>query len=461
MYPMNNKKFTLLILPLIISGCISLNPDYQRPTGMIPEQVTQTGGDTSNEKSLPIENPDWQQYVSYSPLKTVIETSLTNNKDLKIALANIASAKAQYGITDSNRLPTINVGVSGSKGRNVNGLINESYQADIGLSSFEIDVFGRVKSLSDSALESFLATQATQRATELMIVSETSKAYFNIALAKSQLNIAQQTEKTTAESLEIISKRVQYGVANEKDLSDVQSVYYRAKSDVFNYKTQVEQSINALNLIVGSVVNPALLPDNLTQLKNSIHDVNVVINSDVLYNRPDVIAVEHQLLAANANIGAARAAFFPRISLTTSQGIASPELSNLFSNHVNVWNFAPSISLPIFDYGYNKSNLEYSKAQKDKYIATYEKTVQTAFSEVADVLARKGTIDDQILNYSKFVDATQNSLSLAQKSYDVGVSDYLQVLTAQNTLYDAQKSELLLTKEKYDNLIALYKVIGY
>jgi len=455
------KKFSLLLLPLAISGCISLDPDYKQPTGAVPDALPSTGIYT-NTKNTPIVQADlyWNNYIVDQRLKTVIGSSLMNNKDLRIAVANIESAKAQYGITKSSRLPTLSAGLAGNKGRTING-ITENYQADFGVSSFELDFFGRVKSLSDSALESFLATQESQRATELLVISETAKAYAAVALSRSQLFIAQKTESSSLESLGLISKRVEYGVANSKDLSDVESIYYRAKSDVYNYQTQVEQSINALTLLVGSPVSEDLLPKNLSELNGSLKSINVAVTSDVLYKRPDVLSAEHQLLAANANIGAARAAFFPRITLTTSKGIASSQLSSLFSNSTNVWSFAPSLSLPIFDYGNNKSNLDYSKAQKDKYIATYEKAIQTAFREVADELARKGTINEQIDAYSKYVGATRNSFELATKSYEVGVSDYLAVLTAQNTLYDAETSALLLDKEKYDNLINLYKVIGF
>lgn len=455
------SKFTLLILPLVISGCISLDPDVKKSEGIIPDTFPNdgiyknTGTDEITQDEL-----RWDYYVINPKMKNVISISLENNKDLRIALANIEAAKAQYGITKSDRLPTINAGISGSKGRTANG-ISESYQADFGISSFEIDLFGRVQSLSTSALESFLATQEAKRTTELTIISETSKAYYTIALAKSQLKIAQKTELSTYESWNVINKRVEAGVANSKDLSDVESTYYKAKSDVYAYKTQVEQSINALNALVGQSVSKELLPNGVDELEYSIKDINLSVDSQILYKRPDVLSAEHQLLAANANIGAARAAFFPRITLTTSKGIASPELSSLFRDNINVWNFSPSISLPIFDYGRNKANLNYSKAELDKYVATYEKAVQNAFKEVSDELARKGTIDDQLNSYSKFVNATKNSFDIATKSYDAGVSDYLQVLTAQNNLYDAERSILAINKEKFDNKINLYKVIGY
>lgn len=455
------NKFVMLLLPLAISGCISLDPDLKQNKGIVPDSLPNHGiyektvTDTVKQEEL-----HWTHYVTNEKMKNVIMLSLSNNKDLKIALANIDAAKAQYGISKSDRLPTVNAGISGSKGRTINGM-SESYQADFGISSFELDLFGRVQSLTTSALESFLATQEAQRTTELTVISETAKLYYNVALAKSQLQIAQKTELTSYESWNVINKRVQAGVANSKDLSDVESTYYKAKSDVYAYKTQLEQSINALNALVGQSVASDMLPSGVTELDDSVKDITIAVSSDVLYQRPDVLSVEHQLKAANANIGAARAAFFPRITLTTSKGIASPELSSLFRNNIDVWNFSPSLSIPIFDYGRNKASLDYSKAQLDKYVATYEQTVQNAFKEVSDELARKGTIDEQLNAYSKFVNATKNSYEIATKSYDAGVSDYLQVLTAQNSLYDAERSILSINKEKFDNKINLYKVIGY
>jgi multidrug efflux system outer membrane protein len=455
------KKFALLVLPLAISGCFSLNPDYTRPEGVVPAQLPTTGIYGQNQPgAITQEQLYWNTYILNPKLKEIVKSSLNNNKDLRIAMANIESAKAQYGITKSDRIPTLNGSISGSRNRGAGG-ISEGYEANFGISSFEIDAFGRVNSLSSAALESFLSTKEARRVTELSIISETMKAYFNIGLAKSYLAIAKKTETATYDSLQIISKRVAVGVANAKDLSDVESVYFRAQSDVFNYQTQVEQSINALAVLVGSNVDEKLLPEGIVELTDGIKDLNIAVESDVLYQRPDVLMAEHQLLAANANIGAARAAFFPRITLTTSAGVASSDLTSLFSNTFRVWNFSPSINIPIFDYGRTVNNLKYSEAQKDKYVATYEKTVQTAFREVSDVLARKGTIDNQITSYGKFVNANRNSFDLATKSYDAGVSDYLSVLTAQNNLYDAEKSSLSLMKEKFDNKVDLYKVIGF
>lgn len=455
------NKLPLLLLPFLISGCMSFVPDYNQKTDIIPTQFP-TEGIYENNKAEEVvhEQLTWKNYIQNEKLKEVVKISLENNKDLKIALANIEAAKAQYGITQADTLPGINLGATGSKNRASNG-INESFQASLGVTAFELDFFGRVSSLNSAALSTFLSTKEAQRVTELSVVSETAKAYFNIALAKSQLRISQKTETATKGSMELIKKRLEHGIATAKDLSDIESIYFLAQADVLNYKTQVEKSINALYALAGTQLKTDLLPNSVLDLETSVIPLNIAVNSDILFKRPDVISAEHQLIAANANIGAAKAAFFPRISLTTSLGVASSDLSNLFSDTFRVWNFTPSISIPIFDNSKNQANLKYSEAQKDKYIATYEKTVQTAFREVSDALARKSTINGQIEAYSNYVQANQKSFDLATKLYEAGAKDYLSVLTAQNNLYNAQKNSISLYKEKFDNSIELYKTIGY
>lgn len=457
------QKFTLATLPVILTmvGCTSMAPEYERTQNAIPKEFHSTGI-YSNNATAPQNTPEelkWENYIQHQNLKKVVEQSLSNNKDLKIALANIQAAKAQYGISKADTLPTINAGANASRAGTQAG-ITDNFQATVGMTAFELDFFGRVSSLNSAALSSFLATQEAQKVTELTILSETIKAYFNVSLAKSQLDIAKSTEQTTKGSMELIRKRVEHGVSTAKDLSDIESIYYLAQADIFNYQTQLEKSINALNALVGSQVDKELLPSNIQELKGAIKKLDVALSSEILYNRPDVLAAEYQLKATNANIGAAKAAFFPRISLTTSIGTASSDLSNLFSDSFKVWNFIPSITIPIFDNARNTSNLQLTEAQRDKALATYEKSIQTAFKEVSDVLARKGTIEQQITAYNKHIDSTKTSFDLATKLYEAGAKDYLSVLTAQNSLYSAQKNALNLYKEAFDNSVDVYKVIG-
>ena len=456
-------RLVLALLPtaLLMTGCISMAPKYEQEKAMIPVEFSTSGIYAQNETGeVNQEDLLWSNYVKHENLKKIISQALEHNKDLKIALANIEAAKAQYGISQMDRLPMINGDISGSKTRGANG-ISENYQAGLGLAAFELDAFGRVKSLSDSALNSFLATNEARRVTELSVIAETSKAFFNVALAKSQLAIAQKTKTATEESLSIIKMRVEHGIATAKDQKDLESIYYLAQSDLLNYETQVAQSINALRFLVGNELDLSLLPNSISEFDNAIENIKVQVASEILFKRPDVLAAEYQLRAANANIGAARAAFFPRISLTTSSGVASGELSSLFSSdNFKTWTFMPTITIPIFDIAKNKANLKISEAQKNKMIATYEKTAQQAYREVNDTLARKSTINSQIEFFEKHVQSNRDRLELANKTYEAGVQGYLSVLTARTDLYSAEKASLNLKKEKFDNSVNLYKVIG-
>lgn len=453
-------KLSLLSVALLLNGCMSLNPEISRNENVIPKQLPNKGiYENNTHAEFNSSKLDWKNYIKDEKLKTVVQLALDNNKDLKIALANIESAKAQYNISTTELLPMVNGNISGNKTKSQNSY-SESYQAGVGFSSFEIDAFGRVKSLNDAALSNFLATQEAQKVANLSIISETAKAYFAIAIAQSNLEIAKKTQESSSKSLELIKKRVEHGISTAKDESDSSSIFYLAQADVLNYQTKIEQGINALNVLVGSTLDITLLPTNIEDLKSSIADINIPLESDMLYNRPDVLAAEYQLLAANANIGAARASFFPRITLTTSLGIASQDLSNLFTDNFKTWSFIPTISIPIFDVAKNNANLKYTKAQKDKMLATYEKTIQQAFRETADTLARKSTINSQLETFHKHVGANQTSYDLATKMFDAGVKDYLSVLTAQTNLYNAQRNLLNLEQERFNNLIDLYKVIG-
>lgn len=454
---MKFKNLLVVCIPLILSGCISLDPDYQQPNQAVPtafQSDTSVYPTLTNEK---YQHLTWEEYIQNPKLKQVMGIAVKNNKDLQIALANIEAARAQYGITNSATLPTLNGSLNANKSRTLQGY-SEGFEANVGFASYELDFFGKVKSSSRAALESFLATQESRKATELTIVSETAQAYYMIALNQSKLDIALNTLKDSKESVDIVQARVDSGVDAETSLAEAQTVYYRAESDVSKYKTQVAQSINALNKISGTIISSTLLPNNLDELQNGIKDNSISISSDILYNRPDILMAEHQLKSANANIGAARAAFFPSISLTTSKGIASSDLSSLFSGTHGIWSFAPSINIPIFNNGYNTANLNYSKAQKDKYIATYEQAIQTAFQEVSDVLARKGTIQAQINSFGSLVEKSKRSYELSKLTYESGITDYLSVLTAQRNLYSVQTEFLDLQKEQYDNLISFYKV---
>lgn len=451
------SKFTLLLLPLVISGCISLEPKYQKPENVIPTEFNNYG-DTENKVVVP-DDLFWKNYVQNEKLKKVIDLALINNKDLSIALSNIEVSRAKYGIEKSNRIPNVSLDYTGQKGKAENEIDNA--KLDVTMTSYELDIFGRVKNLSKSALEDYLNTEESRNAKEILIRSEVIKAYYDIAYYKSALEISINTENSTYSNLNLVQKRLDNGLSKEKDLNDAKSLYFKSKSERLMYQTNIEKSINALNYLVGEKIPDNLLPKNVKELNNSIKDIKQSFDSEVLLNRPDILSAEHILKSKNANIGAARAAFFPRISLTASSGIASNDLSALFNNNYNTWGIIPNISIPIFDAGKNKSNLEVSKAEKDIALKTYEQTLQKAFYEVLDELAIKSNIGERIYSYDNFIKANKKSYELANKSYELGVSSYLEVLIAQQNLYNAEIQDLSLKREEFYNKISLYKVLGY
>ena len=284
--------------------------------------------------------------------------------------------------------------------------------------------------------------------------------WLQLAADRSNLAIAKETAESARQSLEVTRKRLQNGVDSMVDVASAETTYQSAQADVASYTTSVAQDKNALDLVVGKSVPDSLLPKDIESIGNALKTVPAGVSSDALNNRPDVLQAEHNLKAANANIGAARANFFPSITLTASGGVGSADLSSLFKNGAGIWSFAPSISLPIFKGGYNVSYLNYTKAQKEYYVAVYEKSVQTAFSEVADALARRGTINDQLTSQRNNVAASQTYYHLADLRYQNGVDTYLNALTAQRTLYTARTSLVSVQQAYYQNLNTFYKVLG-
>ncbi|PWC23042.1 transporter [Brenneria roseae subsp. roseae] len=463
---MLSHKFIAVLFPLILGGCVSLDPDYQRPDAPVPAVWPQQGvaAGTAPATTIP-----WRSAMIDARLRQVIDLALSDNRDLRKALADIEAARATYGIQRADLLPTVNAGLSGSRGRSLSSssaqgnnatAITQSYEANLAVSSFELDLFGKTRSLSRAALESYLSTEAAGKTTRLTLITDTATAYIALAAARSDLLLSEQTVQSAQKSLEVTRNRQRNGVASAVDVAQAETIYQQARADVASNLTAVEQSKNALNLLVGRPVDEALLPDNLDALAQAIAPVSAGISSDVLLQRPDVLEAEHNLKSANANIGAARAAFFPSVTLTASGGMGSTALSSLFSHGAGVWSFAPSISLPLFDGGANRASLAYAEAQKKGYIASYEKAIQSAFKEVADALARKSTIDEQLSAQRDYLSASQRSYQLADSRYREGVDTYLNVLDAQRTLYSAHQSLIAAEQVRLNNLVTLYNVLG-
>ncbi|CAI0806303.1 efflux transporter outer membrane subunit [Serratia ficaria] len=459
------QRLISLTLPLLLAGCISLDPDYQRPTAPVPAALPQGAAYAAPDGKLSLSYPDvaWRDYVRHPQLRQVVAMGLNSSRDLREAIANIESARALYGEQRSALFPTINAGADGSRGRALTGsgnAISQSYEATAGTSAFELDLFGKNGSLSRAAFETYLADSEAAKSTRLTLIADIVTDWVAVAAERSNLAAARQTMDSAKRSLEVTRKNQQNGILSMVDVASADTVYQQARSDVASYTTSAAQAKNALDLVVGQSVPENLLPAGIESLSGIMTDLPTQLSSAVLLNRPDVLEAEHNLKSANANIGSARAAFFPTISLTASGGVGSSELSSLFSHGAGVWSFAPSISLPIFSGGYNTSQLNYTKAQKDLYVATYEKAVQTAFQETADALARKGTIQEQLAAQSGYVAASREYYRLAELRYRHGVDSYLTMLDAQRTLYTAQQSLIAAQQTAYDNQITLYKVLG-
>lgn len=440
---------------MLLSGCNLASP-YARPTPPVPAALP-TGEAYApridDRAGLP-----WTQLIQDARLATIIGRALSENRDLRATLASVEAARAQYRIQRAVQLPTITAGAGASFARQ-NDNRQDNYSANVGFSAFEIDLFGRLRNLSEAALQSYLATEEGARATRIALIAETATAYATLAADQDQLALSRRTQASAQRTLDLVRSLNAAGLAGKLDVRQAETTVEQASSDVAATITQVAQDRNALNLLVGAPVEPALLPTSLQDLTRTISRVPAGVTSDVLLQRPDVLQAEHQLQAANADVGAARAAFFPRISLTSAIGVASSALSSLFGGGSFSWSASPSASLPVFG-GPNRGNLAYSKAQRDLYLAQYEKAVQTVFQEVADALAREGTIDAQQASQRRLVTANQQAYDLAEQRYRAGIDTFLTALTSQRSLYNAQQSAIATDLALVSNRIRLYRVIG-
>jgi multidrug efflux system outer membrane protein len=441
---------------LALAGC-NMAPTYVRPAAPVPMSLP-TGEAYAPTLAGQEAGLAWTELVGDAHLRTVIETALANNRDLRVAIANIQSARAQYRVQRAVQLPTVTSDVGASFSRQNDNRQN-NYSADIGFSAFEIDLFGRVRNLTQSALETYLATEEGARSTRITLIAETATAYATLAADQELLDVSRQTQASAQRTLTLTRSLNTAGLAGKLDVYQAETTVEQAASDVAANVTQVAQDRNAIDLLVGAPVEQALLPQSLGSLITGVAKVPASLSSDVLLQRPDVLQAEHQLKAANADIGAARAAMFPTISLTSAIGVASSALSSLFTGNSFAWSASPSASLPIFG-GPNRGNLDYSKAQRDLYVAQYEKAVQTAFREVADGLAREGTIDAQQAAQQRLVVASQRAYDLADQRYRSGIDTFLTALTSQRALYNARQSAIATDLALVTNRVLLYRVIG-
>ena len=455
----------LALVAAVLAGC-TLEPAYQRPAPPVavawpvgPAYGAPTAGSVAR----------WGEVFPDPKLRRVIEQTLANNRDLRVAIAQIQASRAQYHVQRAGLFPTIDASAGVSTGRDFTGLPPAlgseyanatTYSANVLTTAYELDLFGRVRSLAKAALQTYLATTEARHSTQISLVAEVATDYLTFASDASLLAVSKATVINAGVNLDLARRRLAGGIDSQLDVSSAQTLIEQANDDVARYTTQVAQDSNALDLVVGAPVDAENLPTGIDDPATRLGEVPGALDSRILLERPDVLEAEHTLRSANANIGAARAAFFPSISLTGSGGAQSTSVSQLFSGAARVWSFAPTITVPIFDGGANRCNLDYAKAENRIDVAQYQKAIQTAFREVADALAQRGTIAERLRAQRSQVAAAAESLRLAEALYARGSDSYLDVLTAQRTYYSAQQSLISIQLIGAANVVTLYKVLG-
>lgn len=403
----------------------------------------------------------YQDFFADSRLNQVIGLALTNNRDLRVAALNVERTLQQYQIARNGQLPTVGANAGYTRQATVtNSNPSSAYNVGLGVTAYELDLWGRVSSLKDAALETFFAQQSNRDATQVALIGQVAQAWTSVSFAEQNLKLAEQTLVAQQESYRLNKRRFDVGIDSELPLRQAQISVETARNDVANYKTQIQQAKNALDLLVGQPVPQNLLPESRVVRITNNRVLNAGLPSELLNNRPDIRAYEYQLRAAGANIGAAKARLFPTISLTGSAGYASTDLSNLFKSGSFIWSVGPSIDLPIFDWGQRRNNIRISETDQKIALANYEKSIQSAFREVNDVLATRANIDDRIAAQRRLVDATNTSYRLSSARFRAGIDGYLTVLDAQRTAYNAEQGLLALQQANMNSQIELYKALG-
>ena len=446
------------ILFALLAGCYSMAPAYERPAAPVP---TSLPGGQGTAAQLPL-----AQFVRDPKLVQILARVISQNRSLRRTALDIESARQLYRIQRAQELPSIDLGVGVTSTRTLTGLPDNStvrftqYGVDVGLANWEIDLFGRLKSLSDAKLQTYLSSIEAAKAARISLVAETSAAYITLAADRSRLAIAKETTETSKKAMDLTEQLVGGGTSNRGDFWQASTVFQQARGDVAVLTAAIVQDKNALELLAGGPLDDALMPDTLPDQLDWFAEVPVGMSSAVLLERPDVLAAEHDLMSANANIGAARAQFFPSLTLTVTGGLASVGLAALFTGPAAVFTLAPALALPLFRGGANQANLAYSKTQKESLIAAYEFAIQTAFREVSDALATRATIQEALAAQVALVDANQKALELSQARYRAGIDTFLTTLISERALYAAKNSLVATQLAAMANRVTLYRVLG-
>jgi multidrug efflux system outer membrane protein len=457
---------------LTLAGC-NLAPKYVRPELPVPP-ASPTGpayATTDAAGAIVPADTAWETFFTDDRLRGVIRTALANSRDLRISVARVAQARAQYRVQRADLFPTLGATGSATYQKSPFAAIGgtgatagvsgrtDIYSANLGISAWEIDLFGRIRNLTQAQQEAYFAAEENRNAAQVALIAEVATAWLTMAADQDRLKIANDTAKAFGQTVELTQQRFRVGIASELEVRQARTTYDQARSDIAEATTLIAQDRNALDLLAGATLDTALLPTALDK-PATLDTLPANLPSAVLLRRPDIAAAEHQLIGANANIGAARAAFFPNISLTAAFGTLSLGLSNLFGSGSQNWSVAPTITQPLFDFGRNKGNLRLAQAQRDEYVSTYERTVQTGFREVADALARRGTIDAQLTAQTSLRDNAAGAFNLSQLRFRAGIDTFLTTLDSQRSLYTAQQS-LLATRLVHDtNAVELYRALG-
>jgi multidrug efflux system outer membrane protein len=460
-----------------LGGC-TLIPKYERPALPVPASYPEVGKpdrpaagtSAAAEPAAMAADIGWREFFVDDRLRSLIALALDHNRDLRVAVLDIEQSRAQYRVQRSALLPEIDAGLSSDNNRypqstsptGYAGVIRDD-SASLGLSSYEIDLFGRLRSLTAQARETLLATEEARRNVQISLVAEVAADFLTLAADRERLALAGETLRSQSESYELTRREAEIGSASDLALREAQTTVESARVDVARYTGQIAEDIDALNLVVGTSVPPELLPRGIDDALHALSpeiELPAGLPSDLLTRRPDVLEAERTLRAANANIGAARAAFFPQITLTASEGTSSSALSGLFAAGSRAWTFSPQVTLPIFAGGRNRANLMSARVARDIDIAKYEHAIQAAFRDVADGLALRASLGQQLAAQQALVTASSEAYRLSDARYRQGVDSYLNALDSQRTLYAAQQTLIGTQLSRMSNLVTLYQALG-
>lgn len=451
-----------LVLALALAGC-SLAPTYERPEAPVPAQW----GDAAGHQGPVVEQLDWQAFIVDPVLRQLVGSALGNNRSLRQTLLDIEQARAQYRIQRADRVPGLNAGASGNRqhlpadlSNNGREGVSSTYQVGLSLPEYELDLFGRVKSLSDAALEQYLASEEVGRAAHIALIAEVSQAYLTLDGAERSLALTRQTLASREDSLALVGQRRAAGTATALDHQEALGLVEQSRADLEATVRQQRQAYNALVLLLGNAEAAKVIPGERPDAPMVLQDITPGLPSALIERRPDILAAEHRLRSRNADIGAARAAFFPRISLTGSFGTSSAQMSGLFDGGSRSWSFMPQLSLPLFDAGRNRAGLSLAEARKDSAVAAYEGTIQTAFREVADALAATDTLRREEAARRALVDTSRATEALAKARYEGGVDNHLRYLDAQRNNFVNEAAYIQASTQRQLALVDLFRALG-